>query len=135
MTEPGDGRLHVAYGSLDLAAAQPCKVTIMALFAHRFITEIEPELPINGSYDEDLDLLVDDRGVPVAEIVAALATRADRDRPGVRVASGGTGTLVQMITKADRDRDIAGAEMITKPAGERVKDIVVGPSPWGPLPG
>jgi hypothetical protein len=97
----------------------------MTLFAHRFLTSpvLEPAMP-PGHYDESLGLWVNVTGSPVADTLQALGTRGERDRPKV------LGT----VTKADRDRDDTMAHVITKPAGERAKDAVMGDSIWGPLP-
>lgn len=73
-----------------------------------------------GRYDDGLALRVDDAGLPIAETLLTLPTRADRDRPHV------LGT----ITKAERDRDEIASHLITKPAGERAKDAVICDSPW-----
>jgi hypothetical protein len=96
---------------------------LMALFAHRFLTPpgSEPSMP-PGHYDGSLALRVDDAGLSVTEMVRALPTRADRDRPDV----------LSTITKAERDRDGIAAQLGTKPAGERAKDAVARDSLWGP---
>jgi hypothetical protein len=92
-----------------------------------------------GRYDETLALLLDFAGVPVAEALAAMPTRADRDRPGMlgTITSGEIEVpgVLGTITKADRDRDVIAAELITKPAGERVKDLATSLPLWGPPPG
>ena len=82
----------------------------MTLFAHRFLVSAgpEPSMPL-GRYDEGLSLWINAAGLPIAETLHALPTRADRDRPDA------LGT----ITKADRDRDDMAAHLVTKPAGER----------------
>lgn len=94
----------------------------MGLFAARLLTGQEPDLTMPaGRYDESLGMWVDESGLTVVDVLSALPTRAERDRPGV------LGT----VTKAERDRDDPLLQLgTTKTSAGRDKDRAPIASAW-----
>lgn len=71
----------------------------MSLFAHRLCVDDPLDAPpLPGRFDDARSLRVDEDGTPVANGLAALPTRADRDRPDDLLLMG-------TQTKAITDRD------------------------------